>query len=67
MHGEMKETHKILRELYRAVQTEKLLILTVIIQHFKVTMLVYLSTRTKGWEVETCRMPTVDFSHVTGM
>lgn len=67
MHGEMKESHEILRELYKVVQAERLLIRLVIIQHFKVRMPRYLSAETRGWEVETCRMPTVDFSHVTGM
>lgn len=67
MLGEIKETCEILRELYKVVQAERLLIFTVIIQHFKVRMLGYLSTQTRGCEVQTHRMPTVDFSHVRGI
>lgn len=39
MHIEMKELCETLRELNKVVQAENLLMLTVIIQHFKVAML----------------------------
>lgn len=48
MHGEMKETHAFLRELNRVLQAKRLLILTVIIQHFEVMMLGCLSVETRG-------------------